>query len=205
MKKSVILLLLITTLSCYAGHITKFSNTATVFKTGEAYDVYFINKTQDFFNQPLVNIKYIWTFGDSGISNEFNPIHRYQKLGVYDVKLIAVDTVKNFTSEYNKRLDLKNFKDSCNVIDTVYIQDTLHIFVYDTIKVTIYDTIHIVSSKSLELSKWAEISLFDLSGRLILQTTDYRKINQMKPGVYFLVGKKEGRITIKTKIYIKPL
>jgi hypothetical protein len=198
------LLLLIATLNCYGGHITKFSNTATVFKTGEAYDVYFINKTQDFFNQPLVNMKYYWAFGDSLISNEFNPIHRYYKLGMYDVKLIAVDTIANYTSEYNKRLELKNFKDSCNLLDTIYIQDTLHIFVYDTIKVTIYDTIHIVSSNTLESEKWSKISLYDVYGKLILQTNDINEIRQINPGVYIIVGIRNKR-NFKTKIYIKTL
>lgn len=193
MKIIIFNLLLLITLNCYGGHITKFSNSATVFRTGEPYDIYFTNKTQDFFNQPLSNIKYYWTFGDSLISNEFNPIHRYNKLGAYDVKLIAVDTIANYTNEYNKRLDLKSFKDSCNILDTIYIQDTLHIFVYDTIKVTIYDTIHIVSTNTLESEKWSKISLFDVSGRLIMQTNDIDKIKQLNPGVYIIVGIRNNR------------
>lgn len=202
MKKNLnLILLLLITINCYSGHITKFNSSATIFRTGEPYDIYFANKTQDFFNQPLINIKYIWNFGDNQISNEFNPIHRYNKLGAYDVKLIAVDTIANYTSEYNKRLDLKSFKDSCNILDTIYIQDTLHIFVYDTIKVTIYDTIHIVSTNTLESEKWVKISLYDVYGKLILQTNDINEIRQINPGIYIIVGIRNKR-EIRNKILI---
>ncbi|MBI5217892.1 MAG: PKD domain-containing protein [Bacteroidia bacterium] len=36
---------------------------------------------------------YYWTFGDSLISNEQNPIHQYQNFGIYDISLTVTDTL----------------------------------------------------------------------------------------------------------------
>lgn len=48
--------------------------------------------TASFNNTSLGGAQFIWDFGDGSTSTETNPVHLYNKLGIYQVRLIASDT-----------------------------------------------------------------------------------------------------------------
>jgi len=192
-KKVIVIIFLLLTQISFAGHITKFTNTSTIFRSGELYQIYFIDKTEDFFGQNLKNMSYKWDFGDSQTSVETNPIHKYSSLGFYDIKLSVLDTSINFLSEYNKRINLQRFKDTCTTIifDTISIQDTNTVTITDTIFITVIDTVFILGVSQYNLFDCVKGKFYDISGRFI--TNDF---NSLPFGTYIMIG--EG---IKKKLF----
>ena len=45
-----------------------------------------------FNNTSIAGASFTWTFGDGATSNEVNPVHDYNNVGTYTVKLVAIDT-----------------------------------------------------------------------------------------------------------------
>ena len=59
--------------------------------------------TAEFKNLSLGGTDWLWEFGDSGFSTDFEPTHTYSAVGTYNVRLIAIDTStcnKTDTSAY---------------------------------------------------------------------------------------------------------
>ena len=178
---------------CYSGHITKFTNSSTIFRTGEPYTVYFTDNTKDFFGNTLTDIKYIWDFGDGHTSNNTNPIYRYSKLGKYNISLTVIDTINHFTSDYFKQITISNFKDTCtiNILDTINIvinttvYDTIFNYVYDTIFTTIVDTIYIVNTTQYELLECNEMAVYTIEGKYIITIVN-SNFNILPNGTYIV-------------------
>jgi len=187
-KKIVIIVgLLLVSQFSFAGHIAKFSNSGTIFRTGEPRAVQFLDKTQDMFGKPLQNMRYIWDFGDGEKSNKSNPIHQYNNLGMFTVDLTVIDTISNLSSDYTKRINIERFRDTCSVFNTVL--DTIPYF--DTTHIIVIDTIYITNNHYLRVNK--EVEFYNLSGQFI-----GIKKERLEPGFYIKV--EQG---ITTKILVK--
>ena len=52
-------------------------------------------------------MKWSWDFGDGSKSTEQNPIHVYDKEGIFKVTLSVTDTIFNYKKEYNKLIKVK--------------------------------------------------------------------------------------------------
>jgi gliding motility-associated-like protein len=60
------------------------------------------------FEGELINVSsFQWNFGDGNTSNDVNPVHIYEDIGIYTVQLIGIDS------------------NSCNVSDTAYLEVTV--------------------------------------------------------------------------------
>jgi hypothetical protein len=195
MKALLATLILFTSLLTFGGHIAKFTNSGTIFRTGEPRTVQFIDKTQDFFGKPLQNMRYIWDFGDEGKSDKLNPIHQYNEWGMFTVDLTVIDTISNISSDYTKRINIERFRDTCShiVYDTVNIFNTVldTIPYFDTTHIIVIDTIYITNNHYLRVNK--DVEFYNLSGQFI-----GIKKERLEPGFYIRV--EEG---ITTKILVK--
>lgn len=61
-----------------------------------------------FVNRSTGNGRYIWDFGDSKISSDINPLHTFEKPGIYTIQLIAIDSnTCNNTDTATKNLIVK--------------------------------------------------------------------------------------------------
>jgi hypothetical protein len=187
MKALLATLILFTSLLTFGGHIAKFTNSGTIFRTGEPRVVQFIDKTQDFFGKPLQNMRYIWDFGDGTKSDLSNPIHQYNNWGMFTVDLTVIDTISNISSDYTKRINIERFRDTCSVFNTVL--DTISIF--DTTHVIVIDTIYITNNHYLRVNK--DVEFYNLSGQFM-----GIKKERLEPGFYIKV--EQG---ITTKILVK--
>jgi hypothetical protein len=197
-KKIVIIVgLLLVSQFSFAGHIAKFTNSGTIFRTGEPRAVQFIDKTQDIFGKPLQNMRYIWDFGDGVKSDKSNPIHQYNNWGMFTVDLTVIDTISNFSSDYTKQINIERFKDTCIVLETVYMTsfDTIFFTQIDTVTINVFDTITYVKSIPLNLNDVTK-GIYDTNGR-------YRGVdsNGLKTGIYFIITRNGFNIMAK-KIYI---
>lgn len=191
MKHILLIMFTLLTLSSYGGQITKFNSSSSVF-IREPYEIYFLDKTQDFFGKPLSGIVWNWNFGDGTTSKEVNPIHRYLKIGDYIVKCITTDTITNFQSDYSKLISVKNFKDSCSYI----VLDTVKIPILDTVFVIVTDTIYITIVDGIKVSEFYEV--YDLRGVKVLATHNFDDIDSLKEGFYIVKnGGKKFKITVK--------
>lgn len=178
----------------YAGHITKFTNSGTIFRIGESRSVQFIDKTQDVFGKPLKNMKYEWNFGDGNTSAEINPIHQYNSWDVFDIKLTVIDTVSKFVSDYIKRISIENFRDTCS---TIVIDTT---FIVDTIRIMVIDTIYVVSDNEIKIGKEYVAKIYDINGRFIDYMINYDPYNL--PNGQFIILLYDGK-KYQTKKLIK--
>lgn len=75
--------------SYHQGIITVYRKPSAIFS---AYPTNVINNEQViiFTNGSYFGDKYLWDFGDSTTSADFNPFHKYEKPGSYNVKLFVV-------------------------------------------------------------------------------------------------------------------
>ena len=191
MKHILSMILFLLTLTSFGGQITKFTNSSPVFYA-EPFEVYFLDKTQDFFGKPLVDIVWTWNFGDGVISHDANPIHRYSKTGDYIVKCVTVDTITNFQSDYSKLIKVKYFKDSCSIL----VLDTIITHISDTVFVTVTDTIYRTMVDRIKVSEYYEV--YDLQGIKVLSTHNFDDIDRLKEGLYIVKnGGKSFKITVK--------
>ena len=54
------------------------------------------------------NPSYTWSFGDNTTSQEVNPVHVYNKSGVYNVKLVVITSLSNEIKEIIQTIVIKN-------------------------------------------------------------------------------------------------
>jgi len=197
MKALLATLILFTSLLTFGGHMAKFTNSGTIFRTGEPRTVQFLDKTQDFFGKPLQNMRYIWDFGDGEKSDRSNPIHQYNDWGLVAVDLTVIDTISNLSSNYTKRINIERFKDTCTyvmfdtVLDTIYETVTDTIPYLDTTHIIVIDTIYVTSNHYLRFNK--EVEFYNLNGQFV-----GIKKERLEPGFYIKV--EQG---ITTKILVR--
>jgi hypothetical protein len=191
MKYLLLNLFILFSLISFGGQITKFTNSSPVFYS-EPYEVYFLDKTQDFFGKPLVDITWTWNFGDGIESHNINPIHRYLRVGDYIVKCTTTDTITNFQSDYSKLIKVKNFKDSCSYI----VLDTVKIPILDTVFVIVTDTIYITMKDGIKVAEYYEV--YDIRGIKVLSTLNFDDVDRLKDGLYIVKnGERKFKLTVK--------
>jgi PKD repeat protein len=153
----------------------------------------------------VVNFKYqgqnvytsvLWNFGDgTPTSNLVNPTHTYATAGVYNVCLTATNACDSYTY--------------CHDINTTTLLQNNYFGEANDPKISIFPNPaeNEVSIKFQSKYNLAIIEIYDLTGRLVdLFTTNDTKgvwtanISNLTPGVYTVVMKEEGKITMQEKL-----
>lgn len=109
-----------------------------------------------FVNQSQNANGYLWDFGDGGTSTDANPWHLYAAVGVYNVTLTAINgTCPNAVEQFTVTVD------NCSSVEES--SDLTNVLVFPNPAVEELTLVF-----SLKKSKDFEISLFDLSGRKVV-------------------------------------
>ncbi len=144
----------------YCGKYAEISQPVYVYKNPSvefsiAPDTASVGQVIVFTNKTIGGDYYLWDFGDGETSSEENPRKKYDKAGIYDVKLVAT-SADGCTDSLTK-------EDAVVIISDLFVQ-------FPTAFTPDGDGINDYFKPIMNYVKYAKLSIYDRYGNLIFQT-----------------------------------
>jgi len=148
---------------------------------------------------------YVWDFGDgSPPSNQTNPTHSYEENGTYTVTLTLV--VCGDTSVYTQEVAVQTVS---LPPDPLKGEKTIHIYPNPAQNTLTFHRVSKSPSGDLGVTEDLEVSLYNISGQSVLQTTlpagepvNTVSIAHLPEGVYVYVVEDGGAVLVRGKVAV---